>query len=498
MKRIGILVVAYNAASTLASVLDRIPREFLPRVSTVMVNDDCSADPTYLVGLGYRQLHANVPLEVVRHDVNLGYGGNQKAGYNWAIQEGLDIVVLLHGDGQYPPEMLPDIVGPIERGECDAVFGSRMMVKGEARKGGMPYYKYLGNRILTGFQNGVVGTELSEWHSGYRAYSVEALKQIPFNDNVDGFAFDTQIILQFHEAGHRIREIPIPTYYGDEICYVNGMGYARDVVKDVVKYRAHKAGLGTGETAFASHQEYEQKVGDDTSHARIVQWLERRPSSRILDLGCADGRLGERLRALGHTVIGVDLSAADGVTDRLDGFVQANLDEGIPAGVGEGFDIVLAADVLEHVRNPAELLGQARALLNPNASVIVSVPNFGHWYPRTRVALGRFDYDQRGILDRDHVRFFTRKSFERLIEGAGFAARRSDTVGVPIETARRDGDASDQRLGLAGNAQRLAVELWPTMFGFQFLYELEAVAIQEQRVPAPVRDAGAAAPPQVA
>ncbi|MEP6624072.1 MAG: bifunctional glycosyltransferase/class I SAM-dependent methyltransferase [Acidimicrobiia bacterium] len=498
VKRIGILVVAYNAASTLASVLDRIPSDFMPRISKVMVNDDCSADPTYLVGLGYRQLHAHVPLEIIRHDVNLGYGGNQKAGYNWAIEQGLDIVVLLHGDGQYPPEMLADIVDPIERGECEAVFGSRMLVPGEARKGGMPYYKYIGNRILTGFQNGVVGTDLSEWHSGYRAYSVEALKRVPFNDNVDGFAFDTQIILQFHEAGQRMKEIPIPTYYGDEICYVNGMKYAKDVVKDVLRYRAHKAGLGTGETAFASHQEYEQKVGDDTSHARIVQWLERRPASKILDLGCADGRLGERLRTLGHTVVGVDLSEAEGVAGRLDAFVQANLDQGIPDEVGDGVDIVLAAEVLEHVRDPGGLLEQARARLNQNASVIVSVPNFAHWYPRSRVALGRFDYDQRGILDRDHVRFFTRKSFERLLESAGFAVRRSATVGVPIETARLEGEADDQGLGIAGNAQRIAVELWPTMFGFQFLYELEAVAVPKQTSAAPAVGAAPAAPPQVA
>ncbi|MGZ6999062.1 MAG: methyltransferase domain-containing protein [Acidimicrobiia bacterium] len=497
MKRIGILVVAYNAASTLGSVLDRIPRDFLPRISTVLVNDDCSADSTYLVGLGYRQLNAHVPLEVVRHDVNLGYGGNQKAGYNWAIEQGLDIVVLLHGDGQYPPEMLPEIVGPIERGECDAVFGSRMMLKGEARKGGMPYYKYVGNRILTNFQNSVVGTNLTEWHSGYRAYSVDALKQVPFNDNVDGFAFDTQIILQFHEAGHRIGEIPIPTYYGDEICYVNGMKYARDIVKDVVTYRAHKAGLGTGETAFASHEEYDQKVGNDTSHAQIVRWLDRRPPSRILDLGCADGRLGERLRSLGHTVVGVDLHAADGVEERLDSFVQANLDQGIPEAVGEGFDIVLAADVLEHVRSPQNQLRQARKLLAPNASVIVSVPNFGHWYPRTRVALGRFDYDLRGILDRDHVRFFTRKSFRKMIENTGFAVRRAATVGVPIEAARLEGDTGDEGLGLAGNAQRLAVDLWPTLFGFQFLYEIEAVASKAAAKPV-ARPAGKAAPPQVA
>ena len=473
MKRIGVLIVAYNAASTLASVLDRIPRDFAPRISKVIVNDDCSKDGTFLVGLGYRQLNGDLPLEVIRHERNLGYGGNQKAGYKWAIEQGLDIVVLLHGDGQYPPEMLPEIVAPLERGDCDAVFGSRMMEKGAARRGGMPMYKLAGNRILTTFENTFTGMSLSEWHSGFRAYSVPALADLPFTSNSDRFDFDTQIILQLHEAGKTIVELPIPTYYGDEICYVNGMKYARDVVRDVTTYRAHKIGLGTGETAFATHA-YDQKSGDETSHARIVSWLAGRRPCAILDLGCADGRLGERLREHGHTVIGIDIEKHDGVGRRLDGFVEADLDHGIPADVADDFDVVLAADVLEHVREPRALLLDAIAHLQPHGSIIASVPNIAHWYPRARVALGRFDYDRRGILDRDHVRFFTRRSFERLASSIGLAARRSCAVGVPLEAAHRGAGTPSGRNGDGpfGVAQRIAVDVWPTMFAFQFVYEL--------------------------
>ena len=153
---------------------------------------------------------------------------------------------MLHGDGQYAPESLPEMVGPLLAGEADAVFGSRIMVKGAARKGGMPLYKYVGNRVLTRFENAALGTHLSEFHSGYRAYSVEALKQIPFQQNSNGFNFDTQIIIQMHDAGMRIKEIPIPTFYGDEISYVAGMEYAADVTKDVIGYRLQKAGFGDG------------------------------------------------------------------------------------------------------------------------------------------------------------------------------------------------------------------------------------------------------------
>ena len=231
MSRIGVLVVAYNAENTLRSVLDRIPPDFVGRIERVLVADDHSEDQTYQVGLAHRDENRELPLTVIRQPRNLGYGGNQKAGYRWAIENGLDIVVLLHGDGQYAPEMLPEMVAPLERGEADAVFGSRLMERGAALRGGMPLYKYVGNRVLTTAQNRLSGMDLTEWHSGYRSYSIAALAEIPLELDDDGFNFDTQIILQLHEAGKRIAEVPIPTYYGDEICYVNGIPYAMNCVR---------------------------------------------------------------------------------------------------------------------------------------------------------------------------------------------------------------------------------------------------------------------------
>ena len=231
--RIGILVVAYNAESTLVATLDRVPADFRERVAEVIVLDDASHDDTFARGQAWACRPDTPRTLVVRHTKNLGYGGNQKAAYKLALERGLDIVVLLHGDGQYAPEMLPEMVAPVERGECDAVMGSRMMEKGAARRGGMPLYKLVGNRILTRAENAMLGAQFTEFHSGYRVYSTSALREIPFEHNTDDFDFDTQIIVQLLDAGKRILEIPIPTYYGDEICYVNGMRYAKDVIKDV-------------------------------------------------------------------------------------------------------------------------------------------------------------------------------------------------------------------------------------------------------------------------
>ena len=236
-KKIGILVVAYNAESTLHSVLHRIPVPIWDKIEEVFVFDDHSQDKTTEVGKALED-HENFAgkLKVFRNEANLMYGGNQRRGYRYAMERGLDIVVLLHGDGQYAPEVMQDLLTPLETGEADMVMGSRMMVKGAALRGNMPMYKYVGNKVLTFMENRLIGTRLSEFHSGYRAYSVHALRNIPLDDMTHNWHFDTQIILQFLKRGYKIKEVPIPTYYGDEICRVNGIPYAINCVRETAKY----------------------------------------------------------------------------------------------------------------------------------------------------------------------------------------------------------------------------------------------------------------------
>lgn len=468
---IGVIVVAYNAAGTLEAVLDRIPPKFRSRVSEVVVCDDASSDGTYSVGVEY-QRRCDFPLTVLRRPRNLGYGGNQKAAYRWAIDNGLDIVVLLHGDGQYAPEVIEDLVAPFDEPGVDAVFGSRMMVPGGARSGGMPLYKYAGNRVLTRFANSVTGMSLTEWHSGYRAYRVSALAAIPFEESSDGFDFDTEIILQLKEAGRRIVEVPIPTYYGSEICYVNGLAYARDVVADVARYKMHSMGFGSGEMAFCDGG-YELKADPSGSHVRLLSWIGSEPKD-ILDLGCSDGRLGEVLRSFGHRVVGVDAVEGPGVRERLDGFVLADLDGGLPGCLRDRFDVVLAADVLEHLARPGDLLKDLHRVLVPGGTVLVSVPNISHWYGRVRVASGRFDYDRRGIFDAGHLRFFTARSFESMARRSGLSVRRRAVTGLPLDVLGRGGP---QPRGLALGVSRLdalATAVSPSLFGYQLLFELEA------------------------
>jgi glycosyltransferase involved in cell wall biosynthesis len=471
--KVGILVVAYNAETTLAKTLDRIPAEIASSITSVIVCDDASKDSTHDVALAYQRSNDHLPMHVVRHPVNLGYGGNQKAGYQLASEMGLDVVVLLHGDGQYAPEVMLEVIKPLVTGSSDAVFGSRMMTRGAAREGGMPLYKYVGNKILTRYENAMTGADLSEWHSGYRAYRVSTLQQLPMDSYSNGFDFDTQIILGLIDAQARIKEVPIPTYYGDEICYVDGMKYAKDLFIHTTKYRLNKMGFGAKSVAV-SEGAYEYKSDPLSSHGQLLSYLAERKGAEVLDLGCSDGMLSMQIRSLGHTVTGVDLEEHPKVHGRVDKFVQANLDFGLPSDLPASVDVVVCADVLEHVRQPEVLLEELAPRLTAGGAVLASIPNFGHWYPRFRTLLGVFDYDRRGILDRTHVRFFTRRSFERMARGAGYQVRRVGATGLPFDVADRGGSGSvSAKLKPIRAIDRALVKLRPQLFAYQFLYELK-------------------------
>lgn len=233
---VAIVVVAYEAAATIATVLDRIPSVIARSVGAILVSDDCSSDSTTELVERWAADHPDAPVVAIRQPRNLGYGGNQKFCYRWARERGFAHAVMVHGDGQYAPELIAEMLRPLFAGAA-AVFGSRMLDRGGARSGGMPTYKYVGNKVLTAFQNLVTGQRLSEWHSGYRAYDLAVLEQMPFDGMSDGFDFDTEIILQLADRRATIREIPIPTFYGDEVCRVNGVRYACQVMVDVVSHR---------------------------------------------------------------------------------------------------------------------------------------------------------------------------------------------------------------------------------------------------------------------
>ncbi len=241
MKRIGIFIIAYEAVRTLIVAYERIPAQ-LKKEAEIYVIDDASDDNTYLAGMGYKLQHNIQNLNVYRNPRNFGYGGNQKKGLRHAIEKGYDLVVVLHGDVQYAPEHIPDLIQPILEGQADMVFGSRMT--GHPLQGGMPLYKFLGNKFLTAIENWVLGMQLSEYHSGFRAYSCAALNKVYFERCTDDFHFDTEILIQFKDKGLRIAEIPIPTHYGPEshqVGFGTSVRYGLGILGSLLEYRLHKS-----------------------------------------------------------------------------------------------------------------------------------------------------------------------------------------------------------------------------------------------------------------
>jgi cellulose synthase/poly-beta-1,6-N-acetylglucosamine synthase-like glycosyltransferase len=292
-QKIGILIVAYNALPHLVSkVLERIPAQVWREIDEVAVFDDASQDATYELAHGFKQVRGMDKLKVYKNETNLGYGGNQKKGFVYFARKGFDVVVLLHGDGQYAPEILSNMYQPIVNDRADVVIGSRMMKKyGGPLQGGMPLYKYIGNRILTWYENKALGMQLTEFHSGYRAYSISALKKISLSNCSNDFHFDTEIIIKLHHLGFRFLEIPIPTYYGDEICYVNGLNYALNVYRTVKEYKDTITGL----RASSTYREFDVgnyvlKPYEFSSHSLASQ-LVRGTAMQILDIGCGLGIL---------------------------------------------------------------------------------------------------------------------------------------------------------------------------------------------------------------
>ena len=235
-KKVVVVLPAYNAEKTLQSTVEEIPRDI---IDDIILVDDASRDHTVAVAQAIGIKH------VVRHEKNLGYGGNQKTCYRKALEIGADIVIMLHPDYQYTPKLITAMASIIANGLYPVVLGSRIL-GGGARRGGMPLYKYISNRVLTFVQNFLMGQKLSEYHTGYRAFSRDVLEKIPWAHNSNDFVFDNQILAQICFAGYRIAEVTCPTKYFKDASSINfgrSVRYGLGVLGVAVGYRIKKFGL---------------------------------------------------------------------------------------------------------------------------------------------------------------------------------------------------------------------------------------------------------------
>lgn len=506
LHRFLVYVVAYEAEQHLHDLFERIPDELFNRSDIhFLVSDDASSDNGPNVLKEWLEAYEIYNVTILKNRVNQGYGGNQKIGFRVAVDEGYDCLILLHGDGQYTPEMLPEFMNVWQESQPDVILGTRMHSASSARKGGMPLYKLVGNRILTTFQNWLTGWNLSEYHTGYRAYATKFLGSVPFEINTNEFHFDTEILLQAAHIDASVREIEIPTFYGSEICRVPGLKYAWNVFISTVQFKMHQWGmLCSLKLRNLSTDRYQDKTqAEYSSHALALNVLKKHKVQKVLDLGCGLGHVASRCKQSGMKVTGVDCVTP--LSETMTEFHSANLESDVlPVSVRD-FDAVLLLDVIEHLANPEEFLLSMRnddrnhpadsiqepasseqplvsendrsnsesgiepGLAESNMSqplLVLSTPNVAFAAIRLNLLMGQFRYAERGILDITHKRLFTRRSLLQMLKVCGFEIERVHGVGVPFAAVMPG--KTGRILGWFAN---LFAKVWPSLFAFQILVE---------------------------
>lgn len=451
--RLLIFIVAYNAENTIESVLNRIPSRLQKLYDIeVLIIDDSSADDTFRRSELVRRA-GSLPfkLKVLYNPVNQGYGGNQKIGFHYAIEQNFDWVALVHGDGQYAPERLPRLVEVLAQDEADVVFGSRMLEKRSALKGGMPLYKYVGNKVLTTYQNAMLGTSLSEFHSGYRLYSVNALKSIPFHLNSNDFHFDTEIIIQLVFAEQRIAELPIPTFYGDEICHVNGIKYAWNVFRATLLAKIQPV-----------HVFYDPKYDcrDTTQvneglipvdmYLKALETEGLKDHSSILLVGNVPERLKDHLRQEGHAV-----------SVKSSNYFRKYIDS------NQRFDYIYLLEDSGMSDKPEELVRTLAEIskFTPNLKIGVTVANIGFALIRLQLLFGRFAYTRKGIINLNSYHFFTQRSLKKIFTQNGFTV--SSIKGLPVPYSKLIGSTPVHNT--LTSLHNILIKLRKSLFSFQFI-----------------------------
>jgi 2-polyprenyl-3-methyl-5-hydroxy-6-metoxy-1,4-benzoquinol methylase len=339
----------------------------------------------------------------------------------------------------------------------------------------MPLYKYVGNKILTTAQNAMLGTRLSEFHSGYRIYSVKTLDRIQYRLNSNDFHFDTEIIIQLLNARARIVELPIPTYYGDEICRVNGMKYAKDVMAATLRNVAHRSGLlyqRRFDPKTEANTHYDLKLGYASSHTYALAAVPTRAT--VLDIGSGPGGLARELRKKGCDVTVVDQHApavpthdVKVITQDLDGPLRFD---------SRPYEYLLMLDVIEHLKDPERFLEDLRKqFAHEPKKLILTTPNIAFVIQRLMLLAGQFNYGKAGILDRTHARLFTFRSIRYLLRDAGFQVK--EIRGVPAPSPKVLGDGLLGRAALATNLALIGLSR--TLFSYQIYVVAESTPSPE-------------------
>lgn len=441
--KVLIYIACYNAEKRIYEVLKRIPPGYRndPNVK-ILISDDCSQDKTAETALGACRELGYSNFEIFRTKINQGYGGNQKIGYSYGCSNDFDYVIHLPGNGEYPPEELDNFF-KLFKEKPDMVIGASML------------------------KNRFPGQEdFPESYTGYRAFSTDFLKEVPFELNANSLDFDADILTQAKFLEKKIKKFPITVSYGQKKSRARLIKDGLGMLRAALRYKLQLMGIGCSIKFKGSKQlVYKDKFGYKfTSHYYLLETIKKNKPKRILEIASGAGYLGERLKNEGAWLAGIDLFPPKNKC--YDAFFCENIEEfdwnRLPC---DHFDMVCLMDILEHLKDPEKLLLALRS--NPKtegAVFVISVPNVAFFSIRLGLLLGIFNYADRGILDTDHKRLFTYRSIHSILKECGFKV--NQTIPVPPAFKSVCGGLTP---GILTGVFNLLNKVLPGLFSFQIM-----------------------------
>lgn len=435
-------------------------------------------------GLARSPSPAPRPLGLVKVDLLVhrsprprGPGAARKAAFEYALRRDFDLAVLFRA-GIHPPEAVPGLLRPLLDDPEGLALGSRLVPKGALRLKGMGSGRLLVHRAAAFLLNRILRLRLQDYQSTLRALPGRVLRSLPFQLDADDGTFDMQALVQCRALGVRFHEVPAAPAWSEFAARSTGLRELLRAIGQALDYRLHQLHVvRRGRFLVEADIRYQLKRSPTGSHAQIVDAL--RPGSRVLDLGCSQGLLARPLRSKDVLLTGVDSRPPQGLAAELHEYFQRDLEQPLQLPTGRGFDYVVCSDVIEHLRQREQLLRSVRRFLKEDGRLIISTPNVALWFYRLSLLLGRFEYGPRGVLDRTHVHLFTRATFRREVERAGFHVLRERVTALPFEVVFESTGRSRLVAAIARGYWWLA-RAWPELFAYQFILESEITTLDEE------------------
>jgi 2-polyprenyl-3-methyl-5-hydroxy-6-metoxy-1,4-benzoquinol methylase len=427
---------------------------------------------------------SSVPIKFHRNPRDYDYGDARKAAFEYVLAQGFSHVVCLRAGKRHPVELLGDLLDARDAYPRDLIIASRPRSGASGDSGTAPDATAQDRRMGTRLHERILKLGMTDYQSSYRIYPTAALDSLPYQLNEDDRRFDTELLIQCRGLGVGVREVPLARAWNEWDDAGERRTGVRQSAMAAFGYRLHQLHATRRGKYMIDHGiQYTLKHSATGSHMQIVDAITS--DTQVLDLGCSQGLLARPLAAKSVRVTGVDVEPGGNLAIELTEYFQRDLEEPCELPVGRVFDYVVVADVIEHVKNRQQLIRSARRYLKEGGRLIISTGNIALWFYRLSLLVGRFEYGPRGILDRTHVHLYTRDTFRREVERAGFHILDEKVTSLPFEVVFESTGRSIWVQRLTGLYHWLA-QRWPEMFAYQFILQAEIETLDHEATDSPL------------